>query len=179
MAIAELTGTSAMRDVLEAYPGAQRALMRRYHIGGCKSCGFAPDDRLGDVLAKRGVLNIAEVIAHIRTSHEQEERIQMSPQELAEALKGPTPPRLIDVRGADEQALAKIDGALPVMDERAQEMMASGPKDTPIVLHCHHGVRSLDAASHLIGHGFTNVRSLRGGIDAWAEQIDPSVARYS
>ena len=167
-----------MRDVLEAYPGAQRALMRRYHIGGCSSCGFAPDDHLGDVLAKRSVLNIAEVIEHIKTSHEQEERIQMSPQELAEALKSPTPPRLIDVRESDEQAIAKIAGALPAMDERVQEMMTRWPKDTPIVLHCHHGVRSLDAASHLIGHGFTNVRSLRGGIDAWAEQIEPSMPRY-
>ncbi len=178
MAITEICGTSAMRDVLQAYPGAQRALMRRYHIGGCSSCGFAPDDRLAEVLGKRGVLNIAEVIEHIKTSHEQEERIQMSPQELAKALKSPTPPRLIDVRQADEQATARIDGALAAMDERVQEMMTSGPKDTPIVLYCHHGVRSLDAASHLIGHGFTNVRSLRGGIDAWAEQIDPSVARY-
>ena len=178
MAITEMTGTSTMRDILEAYPGAQRALMRRYHIGGCSSCGFAPDDRLGDVLAKRSVLNIAEVIEHIQTSHEQEQRIQMSPQELAEALKSPTPPRLIDIRESDEQAIAKIEGALPAMDERVQEMMARGPKDTPIVVHCHHGVRSLDAASHLIGHGFTNVRSLRGGIDAWAEQIDRSVVRY-
>ena len=56
MAIAELAGTSAMRDVLEAYPGAQRALMRRYHIGGCKSCGFAPDDRLGDVREGQGAV---------------------------------------------------------------------------------------------------------------------------
>lgn len=178
MAITEITGTSAMKEVCEAYPGAQRALMRRYHTGGCSSCGFAPDERLGDVLAKRGVLNIAEVIEHIQTSHEQEQRIQMSPRELAEALRSPTPPRLIDVRGSDEQAIAKIDGALPATEARVQEMVTRWPKDTPIVLHCHHGIRSLDAASYLIGHGFTNVRSLRGGLDAWAEQIDPSVARY-
>ena len=178
MTITEITGTSTMKEVCETYPGAQRALMRRYHIGGCSSCGFAPDDRLGDVLAKRGVLNIAEVIEHIETSHEQEQRIQMSPQELAEALKSPTPPRLVDFRESDERAIAKIDGALPATQERVQEMMTRWPKDAPIVLHCHHGVRSLDAASHLIGHGFTNVRSLRGGIDAWAEHIDPSVARY-
>ena len=52
------------------------------------------------------------------------------------------------------------------------------PKDTPIVTYCHHGIRSLEAASYLIGHGFTNVLSLAGGIDAWAKEIDTSLRRY-
>ena len=46
------------------------------------------------------------------------------------------------------------------------------------MVHCHLGQRSLEAASYLIGHGFTNVRSLRGGIDLWAQEVDPSLARY-
>ena len=59
-----------------------------------------------------------------------------------------------------------------------EEMMASWPKDAPIVTYCHKGMRSLEAASYLIGHGFTNVRTLRGGVDAWSEEIDSSIARY-
>ena len=43
---------------------------------------------------------------------------------------------------------------------------------------CHHGVRSLDAAAYLRGHGFVNAKSMSGGIDAWALQIDPSTPRY-
>ncbi len=86
--------------------------------------------------------------------------------------------RLLDVREPEELAIVKLEGAVPVTQELVQEMMASCPKDTPIVTYCHRGIRSLEAASYLIGHGFTNVRTLAGGIDAWAEQIDPSLARY-
>ncbi len=166
-----------MQEVLDAYPGAQQALMRGYHIGGCSSCGFAPGDRLSDVLAAKNVMNIDEVIEFIKKSHDEEQRIQISAKELAESLKNGTPPRLIDVREAHEQELA-IEGSLPATQELVQEMMATWAKDTPIVTVYHHGIRSLDAASYLIGHGFTDVRSLTRGIDAWSEQIEPSMARY-
>ena len=52
------------------------------------------------------------------------------------------------------------------------------PKDTPIVFHCHLGQRSLDAASYFAGHGFKNVRSMTGGIDAWSSEVDESILRY-
>ena len=58
----EITAESKMGAVLEAFPGAQRALMRRYHIGGCSSCGFAPEDRLGDVLARHNVLAVGAAL---------------------------------------------------------------------------------------------------------------------
>ena len=178
MPVAEIKAQSTMQEVLEAYPGAQRALMRRYHIGGCSHCGIAPDDRLADVLRRHNVLAVDEVIEHIRACHEQEAELQITPAELAEALRSPNPPRLIDVRGPEERELARIEGAIPATQELMQEMMSSWNKDTPIVTHCHHGLRSLDAASYLVGHGFTNVRSLQGGIEAWSEQVEPLVPRY-
>ena len=174
----EITSDSTMREVLEVYPGAQRALMRRYHICGCSHCGLAPEDRLAEVLTQHDVLNVNEVIEHIKTSHEQDQGIQIGPQELAEALKGGTPPRLLDVRSQEERAIVKLDGSLHATQNLTQEMMSSWPKDTPIVTYCHHGIRSLEAASYLIGHGFTNVLSLAGGIDTWVEEIDSSLRRY-
>ncbi len=116
----EITSGSTMREVLEVYPGAQRALMRGYHIGGCSSCGFAPEDRLEEVLAQHNVLNVNEVIEHIKTSHEQEQGIQIGPRELAEALKGDPPPRLLDVRSHEERAIVKLDGSLHATQEMAQ-----------------------------------------------------------
>ena len=174
----EITSDSTMREVLEVYPGAQRALMRRYHIGGCSHCGFAPEDRLAEVLTQHNVLNVDEVIEHIKTSHEQEQQLQVSPQELATALKGDNPPRLLDARSPEECAIAKLQGSLHATQDLTQEMMSNWPKDTPIVTYCHHGIRSLEAASYLIGHGFIHVLSLAGGIDAWAEEIDTSLRRY-
>ena len=178
MTIAEITSESTMTAVLEAYPGAQRALFRRYHIGGCSSCGFAPEDQLGAVLDKHDVADVDEVIQHIKASHEQEQELQIGASELAKLLAQNEPPRLIDVRGPEEQEIVKIEGALSASQELVQEIKEGWPKDTPIVVYCHKGMRSLDAASFLIGHGFVNVRSLTGGVDAWAQHIDPSMARY-
>ena len=173
-----ISAESRMDEILDAFPGAQRALMRRYHIGGCSSCGFAPEDHLGDVLAKHNVLAVDEVIEHIKASHEQELKIQIQPTDLAAALKGDAPPRLLDVRQQEELDIVKLENSRVVTQELIQEIMDTWPKDTPMVTVCHLGVRSLEAASYLIGHGFTNVRSLAGGIDAWAEKVDTSLARY-
>ncbi len=168
---------STMGEVLEAYPGARRALMGRYHIGGCSSCGFAPTDRLAEVLKRHNVLNSGEVIDHIVSSHEQEQRLQITPQDLAAALQRDAV-RLLDVRTPEEQDIVMLPGGIRVTQRLVQEMMSSWPKDTAIVTYCHTGLRSLDAASYFIGHGFTNVRSLAGGIDRWAVEIDPALPRY-
>jgi rhodanese-related sulfurtransferase len=60
----------------------------------------------------------------------------------------------------------------------AQEIVNTWPQDTRIITMCHHGMRSLDAAAYLRGHGFMNTQSMRGGIDAWARAVDTSVPRY-
>ena len=173
-----LSGQSTMAEVLEAYPGAQRSLMRGYHIGGCSSCGFDPSDRLSDVLQRHNAPDAAEVLTHLRESQEQEERMQIEPVDLAERLKGEGPPRLIDVRDQREFDIVHLEGAQLATQEFMQEMLSTWPKDTACVTDCHSGMRSLDAASYLIGHGFTNVQSLRGGIDAWAQTVDTSMPRY-
>jgi len=71
-----------------------------------------------------------------------------------------------------------VAGSVLFSQALAQEIMQAWSKYTLIVTMCHHGVRSLDAAAYLRGHGFVNAKSMRGGIDAWAEQIDSSLARY-
>ena len=78
-----MDANSPMRDVLEKFPGAQRALFRRYHIGGCSSCGFSPEETLAQVCARNGGLDVAEVLAHIRSSHELDAKDFISPAELA------------------------------------------------------------------------------------------------
>lgn len=104
--------------------------------------------------------------------------IQITPTKLAEWLKSDSPPRLIDVRGEDERKIATIAGDLSANKELIDEMIADWAKDTFIVTYCHGGIRSLDAARYFISEGFTNVKSLIGGIDAWSQEIDPSIVRY-
>lgn len=173
----DITKNSTMQEILESYPSAQRALFQRYHVGGCSSCGFQPSDTLEKVCANHNLLDIDEVIQYIQKSQEVDEKSQISAREVAE-LWNKKVVKLLDVRGENERALAKIEGVPTVDQELAQEIISNWPKDTPLVFHCHHGIRSLDAASYFIGHGFTNVKSMIGGIDAWSEEVDPTIPKY-
>ena len=60
---AAIDPTISMRELLEQFPGAQRALFRRYHIGGCSNCGFRPDETLAGVCARNENLDVDEVTA--------------------------------------------------------------------------------------------------------------------
>ena len=106
-----------------------------------------------------------------------EKDLEITPRETAELLKEGKI-KLVDVRSAQEYAIASVPGSVLADQNLAQEILQTWPKDTPIVTMCHHGMRSLDAAAYLRGHGFTNTRSMTGGIDAWSLQIDDSIPRY-
>lgn len=177
MTATTINAASTMQEVLAAYPSAQRALFQRFHIGGCNSCGYEPGDLLGEIARSHKIKDLNEVIEFIEQAEQTDRRIQMSPVEVAAALQSNLPPRLVDVRTREEWELARIQCATLNTEELAQEMMRL-PKDTPIVFHCHLGQRSLDAASYFAGHGFKNVRSMTGGIDAWSSEVDESILRY-
>ena len=177
MSILTITGDSTMGEVLETYPSAQRALFRQYHIGGCNSCGYELGDRLEEVARSHNNLDLEEVIAFLEDAEEIDRRAQVSPREVASSLASGKSPRLLDVRTPAEWELARIEGAT-LMTEAMAEIVMRWPRDTPIVFYCHVGQRSHDATSYFAGHGFTEARSMTGGIDAWSVDVDPSVARY-
>ena len=90
---------------------------------------------------------------------------------------------LLDCRRPEEWQTTRIAGArhIPMADieRRADELESDeGTRDTPIVVHCHHGMRSLKVTGALRAMGFTDVRSMAGGIDLWSVDVDPSVTRY-
>jgi rhodanese-related sulfurtransferase len=172
----DLSGAWTMQQVTTIFPSAQRALFQKYHVGGCSSCGFQPMDTLATVAMNHGI-DVNEVVEHIQRSQEMEKDLEITPRETAELLKEGKI-KLVDVRSAQEYAIASVPGSVLADQSLAQEILQSWPKDTAIVTMCHHGMRSLDAAAYLRGHGFTKTRSMTGGIDAWSLQIDDSVPRY-
>ncbi|HVU27822.1 MAG TPA: rhodanese-like domain-containing protein [Verrucomicrobiae bacterium] len=174
----KISPRSQMRSVLEVFPGAQRALFRKYHIGGCSSCGFSPDETLAQVCARNGHLNCDDVLAHIQSSHEQDAKVLISPRELAELLQRDKFVKLIDVRSREEFEAVKIEGSILLSQPVMQQLMASGSNAEPIVVIDHAGKNGLDAAAYFMGHGLQNVRCLRGGIDAWAQEVDKKMRRY-
>jgi len=84
---------------------------------------------------------------------------------------------LLDVRTPEERAIAAIPGAVLLNEQEAARIEAM-PRDTRLVLHCHHGGRSQQAAEQFIALGFSQVFNVIGGIDAWSQEIDPDVPRY-
>jgi len=178
-ATAEIIGPqSPLREVLENFPGAQRALFRRYHIGGCSSCGFSPDETLAQVCARNGNLDVAEVLAHIQSSHEQDAKVLISPKQLAGLLQKEKSVKLVDVRSREEFEAVHIEGSVLLSQDVMRELMATGSNTNPIVVIDHAGKNGLDAAAYFMGHGLQNVRCLRGGIDAWAQDVEPKMRRY-
>lgn len=87
---------------------------------------------------------------------------------------------LIDCREEDEHATAHIDAArlIPMSQMMARAAELEPWRDKHVVVHCHHGGRSMKVTQWLRSQGFELAQSMAGGIDAWSQQIDASVPRY-
>ena len=107
-----------------------------------------------------------------------DEKLLVSAQELAAMLERKEKLELIDVRSEAEHRLMRLDGAKLATRQFVEEIFNGWAKDTPLVLYDHFGRSGLDAARVLAQRGFTNARALRGGIDAWSQEVDPLVPRY-
>ena len=167
-----------MQQILDTVPAAQRALFQRYHIGGCSSCAYQPTDTLAQVCKDHNLLDVNDVVRTILLAHETDQNMQVPPQTVKEWIDGGELDRFLDVRTPDELAKASIPGA-EALDFNDSEKYMQLPKDTKMVFFCHVGERSLDVASYFIGHGFTQVYSMRGGIDAWSRDVDSAVPQYT
>ena len=165
-----------MEALLQAYPGARRALFKRYHIGGCSSCGFRPEETLAEICARNENLPVEEVAEQILASHEEDLRMQISPAEAAELLREQKA-RLVDIRSREEFDAVHIEGAAFFTQNLMHEISA-WDREKLIIFIDHQGTRSLDATAYFTGHGMQNVRALRGGIDAWSCEVDPALPRY-
>ncbi len=169
---------SRMADVLAAFPGARRALFRKYHIGGCSSCGFAPDETLEQLSTRNGALNVEEVIAHIEAAAETDRQLEITPAEASRRRAAGETVRLLDLRTREEWDAVRIPGAEFVTQELIQQLMGRDGHAGLMVFYDHSGASSIDAAAYFAGHGFANARFMRGGIDAWSQDVDSTLPRY-
>ena len=107
----------------------------------------------------------------------------LGPEELADWLSPASAdadpaPLLLDVREHWEYALCALPGSVHVPMREIPARLGEFDLSRPIVCVCHHGVRSLQVAMFLEHRGFESVFNLSGGIDAWARQVDRSMATY-
>ena len=105
----------------------------------------------------------------------------MTPAEVKQAVDSGSPITLIDVREPFEHQVAQIEGAeLIPMQTVPDQLTGLREKagETPLIVFCHHGVRSLNVVNWLRRQGVENCWSMAGGIDVWSLAIDPAVPRY-
>jgi len=166
-----------MGELLQFFPGARRTLFQLHHIGGCSSCGFSEAETLAQICSRNGGLDPARVLEEISAGHLKDEQLLIPPQELKSRI-GDNGIKLLDIRTREEFEAVSIPGSLFMNQETIQESM-NWPKEMELVLIDHTGTRVLDAAAYFSGHGFTAVKGLKGGIDAYAELADPTLPRYA
>ena len=103
---------------------------------------------------------------------------EITPQDLKARLDRNDRPVLVDVRDDWETKLCRLDNALHIPMEELEFRTDELNRADDIVVYCHHGVRSAAVADYLRRLGFSRVRNLSGGLDAWARAVEPSMRRY-
>lgn len=108
--------------------------------------------------------------------------LETTPQDVKRDLDAGRHLFLIDVREPGEFQLARISGAelIPMRTVPAElQRLEARSDEGPLIVYCHHGVRSLNVVNWLREQGITQCQSMAGGIDRWSREIDPSVPQYS
>lgn len=138
----------------------------------CPVCG--PSARIRDLTVERYDSACAPLLPSLMTDHP----LEVSVQEAHRQLHAAQPPLLIDVREPSEFAVCQIPGARLIPMATVPERLAEIPRDLPVLIHCHHGGRSLRVTQFLRAKGYAQVSNVQGGIDAWSLQVDPAIRRY-
>jgi len=106
------------------------------------------------------------------------EGIEVAPREVHKLLETRENFLFVDVREKWEHDVSRIESAVLIPMREIPVHLERLASAGPVILFCHHGIRSLDAAAWLREQGVRDVRSMSGGIDRWSAEIDPQVPRY-
>jgi sulfur-carrier protein adenylyltransferase/sulfurtransferase len=172
-----LCGRLLVFDALAATPRVVR-VKRDPH---CPCCGAAPDSRIARL--DPGLYQSACETAPPAPTMATLPDLLNPPMEIdvptAHAwLASANAPLLLDVREPFEVEICRIPGSVTIPLGEVPDRLADLPRDRAIVIHCHHGGRSLQAAKFLRAKGFLRTTSMLGGIAGWAEKFDPGMGRY-
>ncbi len=139
----------------------------------CKVCGEHPE--VSELIDYEDFCNTP-----IKEQAEQEEQspLDITPRQLAERLRDPIPPLLLDVRQPVERQISDLPGAQMIPLDQLPERLEELHPDQEMVVFCRAGHRSSRAVELLRAAGFDKVRNLRGGINAWSRDVDPNVRQY-
>lgn len=104
--------------------------------------------------------------------------LEVAPEDVAAWRHAGVAHTVLDVREPWETDICRIADSLVLPLGTLSQGIDQLPQDKPLVVVCHHGMRSLQAVMWLRSQGFENAVNLRGGIDAWARQVEPQMTTY-
>lgn len=108
----------------------------------------------------------------------QDHPIELSVREAFALRNGKNPPLFLDVREEEEIQTVHLNPDIWIRHSEIGERIKEIPSGQPVIAYCHHGMRSLHTAEFLRQKGYLQVYSLKGGVEQWAREIDPSLPRY-
>ncbi len=104
---------------------------------------------------------------------------ELTPRQVQEFLQqADTKPLLLDVRESWEYDICHIEGSTLLPMSQISEQLETLDKTQEIILICHHGMRSRQVGVYLSGNGFDKLINLQGGIEAWAQEVEPTMPHY-
>ena len=106
---------------------------------------------------------------------------ELTPREVKQMMEAGDSVQLIDVREMGEYQLTRIEGAelIPMRNvPAALSKLESKAEEGPLIIFCHHGVRSMQVVNWLREQGVSDCQSMAGGIDRWSIDVDPTLPRY-
>lgn len=174
----EFTPATTMKEVETTFPFARAMLHAKFHVGGCASCGFEPTESIAEVAQKHskdGNAMLEALNEGIRDMFE----AQIDVEAASTILKSSDDVLVIDVREAWEFEICRLSEKAVLLNEKTMPLVfEKGQSTKHVIVYCHHGVRSLNAALYMRQNGLPHAVSLKGGIDKFAQQIDPTIPRY-
>ena len=172
--------TSQMKSVERKYPYIKTFLHSKFHIGGCKTCAYDDEESIQEVALKFKLT--PEVLLDAILSYEDDSySIEISPEGLSCLMKknkNGAKYLILDVREEWEFQLVSLENSKLLEKESLEAVFDYAKNNEQIIFVCHHGVRSLNAAMHYREHGLKNVLSLKGGIEEYRKQVNPSLKMY-
>lgn len=166
-----------MREIEARMPYMKHVLFKHFHLGGCASCGYSPEETIADV-AKKHNKDGAAIVETVNLALNRTLESFLSVREFAEIMKTGEKCFMIDVREPWEADICKIDGSVLLSQSNIEEVFAEAAKHEHVVVICHHGLRAFNATVYMHENNIPQARCLKGGLDAYSVEIDNTLPRY-
>ena len=163
--------TQSRLMVVDVAAGTSR-VMQLDVAAECPACGVHPE--IHSIEPAKYISGDCALSNHSMT----DTPLEVSIEETARLLSSNKPPVLIDVREPKEWEICRIPSAKLIPMGEVAERLSEIPQNVPVLIHCHHGGRSLRVTQFLRSKGYNMVSNVQGGIDAWSLKINKTVARY-